>query len=96
MSTPTCRTWRTADVKTNAANSFGAWQSQYLPPRTFGVNVGSRSTPGRGARRENPASSRLPRPRASRTDSPAPRFLSRPRSRGWSLNIMSLLLIAIP
>ena len=25
---------------TNAANSFGAWQSQYLPPRTFGVNVG--------------------------------------------------------
>ena len=27
-------------VKTNAANSFGAWQSQYLPPRTFGVNVG--------------------------------------------------------
>ena len=27
-------------VKTNAQNSFGAWQSQYLPPRTFGVNVG--------------------------------------------------------
>jgi iron complex outermembrane receptor protein len=27
-------------IKTNAANSFGAWQSQYLPPRTFGVNVG--------------------------------------------------------
>ena len=27
-------------VKTNASNSFGAWQSQYMPPRTFGVNVG--------------------------------------------------------
>ena len=27
-------------IKTNAANSFGAWQSQYLAPRTFGVNVG--------------------------------------------------------
>ncbi len=27
-------------VKTNAQNSFGAWQSQYLPPRTFGVNAG--------------------------------------------------------
>lgn len=28
-------------IKTNAQNSFGGiWQSQYLPPRTFGVNVG--------------------------------------------------------
>jgi iron complex outermembrane receptor protein len=27
-------------IKTNAQNSFGVWQSQYLPPRTFGVNVG--------------------------------------------------------
>ena len=27
-------------IKTNAQNSFGAWQSQYMPPRTFGVNVG--------------------------------------------------------
>jgi iron complex outermembrane receptor protein len=27
-------------VKTNAANSFGTWQSQYLSPRTFGVNMG--------------------------------------------------------
>jgi len=27
-------------VKTNAQNSFGVWQSQYLPPRTFGVNAG--------------------------------------------------------
>ena len=27
-------------IKTNAQNSFGTWQSQYLPPRTFGVNVG--------------------------------------------------------
>ena len=27
-------------VKTNAQNSFGAWQSQYLPPRTFGFNAG--------------------------------------------------------
>jgi len=29
-----------AKVKTNAQNSFGAWQSQYMPPRTFGVNFG--------------------------------------------------------
>ena len=30
-----------AKIKTNAQNSFGGiWQSQYLPPRTFGVNVG--------------------------------------------------------
>ena len=27
-------------VKTNAQNSFGTWQSQYMPPRTFGVNMG--------------------------------------------------------
>ena len=27
-------------IKTNAQNSFGAWQSQYMAPRTFGVNVG--------------------------------------------------------
>ncbi len=27
-------------VKTNAANSFGVWQSQYMAPRTFGVNMG--------------------------------------------------------
>ena len=27
-------------VKTNAANSFGTWQSQYMAPRTFGVNAG--------------------------------------------------------
>jgi len=27
-------------VKTNAANSFGVWQSQYLPPLTFGFNTG--------------------------------------------------------
>ncbi len=27
-------------IKTNAQNSFGAWQSQYLPPRTFGFNAG--------------------------------------------------------
>jgi len=29
-----------AKIKTNAQNSFGVWQSQYLAPRTFGVNVG--------------------------------------------------------
>ncbi|HZR36884.1 MAG TPA: TonB-dependent receptor [Nevskia sp.] len=28
-------------VKTSAQNSFGPWQAQYLPPRTFGVNVGA-------------------------------------------------------
>jgi len=27
-------------VKTNAQNAFGVWQSQYLPPRTFGFNAG--------------------------------------------------------
>ena len=27
-------------VKTNAQNSFGTWQSQYMAPRTFGVNAG--------------------------------------------------------
>ena len=27
-------------IKTNAQNSFGAWQSQYLPPRTYGFNAG--------------------------------------------------------
>ena len=27
-------------IKTNAQNSFGAWQSQYMPPRTFGINAG--------------------------------------------------------
>ena len=27
-------------VKTNAQNSFGTWQSQYLPPRTYGFNAG--------------------------------------------------------
>ena len=27
-------------VKTNAQNSFGTWQSQYLPPLTFGANAG--------------------------------------------------------
>ena len=29
-----------AKIKTNAQNSFGVWQSQYLAPRTFGVNAG--------------------------------------------------------
>jgi len=29
-----------AHIKTNAQNAFGVWQSQYLPPRTFGVNFG--------------------------------------------------------
>ncbi|GAA0768986.1 TonB-dependent receptor [Ideonella azotifigens] len=29
-----------AKVKTNAQNAFGAWQSQYLPPLTLGVNAG--------------------------------------------------------
>lgn len=29
------------NIKTNAANGFGIWQSQYLPPRTFGVNAGT-------------------------------------------------------
>ncbi len=28
-------------IKTNAQNSFGPWQAQYLPPRTFGVNLGA-------------------------------------------------------
>lgn len=27
-------------VKTSAMNAFGAWQAQYLPPRTIGVNTG--------------------------------------------------------
>jgi iron complex outermembrane receptor protein len=27
-------------LKTNAQNSFGTWQSQYMAPRTFGVNAG--------------------------------------------------------
>jgi iron complex outermembrane receptor protein len=27
-------------IKTSAQNGFGPWQAQYLPPRTFGVNVG--------------------------------------------------------
>jgi iron complex outermembrane receptor protein len=27
-------------IKTNAQNSFGTWQSQYMAPRTFGVNIG--------------------------------------------------------
>ena len=27
-------------IKTNAQNSFGTWQSQYMAPRTFGANVG--------------------------------------------------------
>ncbi len=27
-------------IKTNSQNSFGPWQSQYLPPVTFGANVG--------------------------------------------------------
>jgi len=27
-------------IKTNAQNSFGAWQSQYMAPRTYGVNAG--------------------------------------------------------
>ena len=27
-------------IKTNAQNSFGTWQSQYMAPRTFGVNAG--------------------------------------------------------
>jgi len=27
-------------VKTNAQNAFGPWQSEYLPPVTFGANVG--------------------------------------------------------
>jgi iron complex outermembrane receptor protein len=27
-------------VKTNAQNSFGVWQSQYMPPRTYGVSAG--------------------------------------------------------
>jgi iron complex outermembrane receptor protein len=29
-----------AKVKTNAQNSFGVWQSQYMPPRLFGVSAG--------------------------------------------------------
>jgi iron complex outermembrane receptor protein len=28
-------------VKTQAQNSFGVWQAQYMAPRTFGVNVGT-------------------------------------------------------
>jgi iron complex outermembrane receptor protein len=28
------------NVKTSASNSFGTWQAQYLPPRTFGINTG--------------------------------------------------------
>ena len=27
-------------IKTNAQNSFGAWQSQYMAPRTYGINAG--------------------------------------------------------
>ncbi len=27
-------------IKTNAQNSFGVWQSQYMAPRTFGINAG--------------------------------------------------------
>jgi iron complex outermembrane receptor protein len=27
-------------VKTSAQNAFGVWQSQYMPPRTFGFNAG--------------------------------------------------------
>jgi iron complex outermembrane receptor protein len=27
-------------IKTNAQSSFGTWQSQYMAPRTFGVNLG--------------------------------------------------------
>ena len=29
-----------SDIRTNAQSSFGVWQSQYLPPRTYGANVG--------------------------------------------------------
>jgi iron complex outermembrane receptor protein len=29
-----------AKIKTSALSANGAWQGQYLPPRTFGVNVG--------------------------------------------------------
>lgn len=29
-----------AKIKTSALSANGAWQAQYLPPRTFGVNVG--------------------------------------------------------
>jgi iron complex outermembrane receptor protein len=28
------------NVKTSAMNANGPWQAQYLPPRTFGINVG--------------------------------------------------------
>lgn len=27
------------NIKTNAQNAFGAWQAEYLPPRTFGIDV---------------------------------------------------------
>lgn len=27
-------------IKTNAQNAFGPWQSEYLPPRTYGFNAG--------------------------------------------------------
>ncbi len=30
-----------ARIKTSAQNSFGTWQAQYMPPRTFGFNVGA-------------------------------------------------------
>ncbi|MYM29762.1 TonB-dependent receptor [Duganella sp. CY15W] len=29
-----------AKIKTSAMNANGPWQAQYLPPRTFGINVG--------------------------------------------------------
>ena len=29
-----------AKIKTSALNANGPWQAQYLPPRTFGINVG--------------------------------------------------------
>jgi iron complex outermembrane receptor protein len=28
------------NVKTSALNGFGPWMAQYLPPRTYGINVG--------------------------------------------------------
>ncbi len=35
------RNVKNSNIKTSAQNSFGGvWQSQYLPPRTFGINAG--------------------------------------------------------
>ena len=35
-----CRNLEDDDIKTNAQNAFGVWQSQYLAPRTVGANFG--------------------------------------------------------